>query len=146
MGIIVTKENFDELNQKASKRFDKKTAESIVRNLCRALATDARFVKIAPGEFAEMAKACNFELLSGNFAETSITKDIIIKRENGINYRYYHSKNGVTRGWHPDAVAGLIKDGVKTSDAIAGFVFEAGQRIIKTNNPKPRIKPKSATK
>ena len=141
MGIVVSKENYAELNEKASKRFDPKTAESIVRNLCRALATDERWVKLSPAQMQELAKEHNFELAEGDFEWCEPVLGVVIKRENGFGQRYYSSKDKVVKGWHSATCAGLIKDGIKAEKAVAGFVFEIGQKIIKTNNV--NFKPKS---
>lgn len=135
MGIVISKENFADLNEKASKRFDKKTAECITRNLCRALSMDERWIKLNASEMLELSKEHGFELPSGNFGELVVSKSLAVKRENNVNYRFYTSKTSVVKGWHSATIAGLINEGVTTEGAVAGFVFEIGQKIIKSNNP-----------
>ena len=133
MGIVISKNNFSELNEKASKRFDKKTADAIVHQLCRALATDERWVKLSPADALAMAKENNITLPNGNFKPMEVGK-LSMKREKNINYVFYRSVNGVVKGWHSATIAGLIEAGIKTEEPVTGFVFEMGQKIIKTNN------------
>lgn len=140
MGIVISKENFSELNEKASKRFDKKTAEAIVHQLCRALATDERWVKTASADVLAIAKENDVTLPEGNFEAMPVGK-FSIKREKNINYVFYRSEKGVVKGWHSAAIAGLIEAGIKTEESVTGFVFEMGQKIIKTNNPRYKTTP-----
>lgn len=140
MGIVISKENFSELNEKASKRFDRKTAEAIVHHLCRALATDERWVKTSPADALTLAKENNVTLPAGNFEAIPVGK-FSIKREKNINYVFYRSVKGVVKGWHSAAIAGLIEAGVKTEEPVTGFVFEMGQKVIKTNSPRYKTNP-----
>ena len=140
MGIVISKENYAELNEKASKRFDKKTADAIVHQLCCALAADERWVKTSPADAQALAKENNIVLPTTNFESMQVGKQNL-KRENNVYYIFHHSVKGVVKGWHSAAIAGLIEAGVKTEEPVTGFVFEMGQKVIKTNNPRYKTNP-----
>lgn len=138
MGIIVNEANFKHLEKETKERFPKKTADIIIRNLCRALSSDSRWVKISSfTEAFDMAKKENVELPQGDFPVTKFKPNFSMKKEKGLFYRLYESEKTVIKGWHAEAVNLIRSELPECNETITNFVYTIGQHIIKTNSPLP---------
>lgn len=136
MGIVVSNVSLKYLEKVTREEYPKKTAELIVRSICRALTSDERWVKIRSFNDAfEMAKKENITLPQGNFPDTVFKDGFRMKKENGWFYRFYKSETAVVRGWHSEAVQLIKSELAEYDDKVTDFVYTIGQRVVKTNSP-----------
>lgn len=138
MGIIVSKKCFAELTERTRKRYDRKTAEIICRNIIIALGEDERWVPTNNNKATELELRHKFKIPKGEFAKQTMVEGIVLKRENGLLFQHLASATSVLKGWHGTVVSNLAKEGIKTDSSVTNFIFETGQYIIKNNTPKPK--------
>lgn len=140
MGIIVSKPCYAVMVSKTEKRFDKKTAEAIIRNIIIALGEDERWIGVNKSIESELEMRHRIVIPKDNFSRTTFADSVTLRRESGILEQFVSNPQGVVRGWHGKIITGLAKEGIKTDSSITTFVFEVGQYVIKNNSPRPSRK------